>query len=325
MSQPVFRARSDDFRHSLVNAVTNNVGARVADLLRKSELQLAEQVAYSAARMRIILNGHHSGNRMFDNPYHSPASSEFQPPNPAWRVPWVKIIFWLAVAFVLAALFLPQMRRGGGRQAAYRSVCLNNLRQISLALQQYSKDHGSYPPAYTVDAAGKPLHSWRTLLLPYLEEETLYKTIDLTKPWNDPVNAKALNTVVAVYQCPSLSFDSDNRTTYLAVVTPQSVLRGGKSATKDEITDPLDKTVVVIEVPENHAVPWMSPQDADEALFVDGMREAEPNTDPTKQPQWSHAGGIFPVLFAAGNTVFIDNETPADERRALITIAGGEK
>lgn len=260
---------------------------------------------------------------MHDNPFQSPASSEYQPPNPAWRVPWGmigKIALGLLVLLAVIALLLPARR--GARSGAFKNACRHKMRDIGFALEQYAKDHGSYPPAYTVDANGKRLHSWRTLLLPYLEEEALYKTIDLTKPWDDPVNAAVFKTVVRAYECPSLSFDSEMcRTTYLAIVSPQSCLRGGKSATRQEITDGLDKTVIVIEVPENHAVPWMSPQDADEALFADAMRE----TDPEQQLRWTHMGGIGHLLFADGHIEdLVSTDKTLAERRAMITIAGGD-
>ncbi len=264
---------------------------------------------------------------MHDNPFQSPASVEYQPPKPAWRVPWGmigKIALGLLVLLVVIALLLPATRNA--RPAAYKNACRNQLKQIGLALQNYYDDHGSYPPAYTVDAAGKPLHSWRTLLLPYLEQEALYKQIDLTKPWDDPVNAAAFKTVVGAYDCPAATFDSEmQRTTYLAVVTPQSCLRGGKSATKQEIADGLDKTVVVIEVPENHAVLWMSPQDADEATFVDVLREVNPDPEPAKRLQWTHMGGIGHALFADGHIEETSStDKTAAERRSMITIAGGD-
>ncbi len=249
---------------------------------------------------------------MHDNPFQSPASVEFQPPNPAWRVPWGKIVFWLVVLFVLAALLLPIMSRGRGQRAAIQSACLNHVFKISKALQAYHDEHGTFPPAYTVDAAGKPLHSWRTLLLPYIDEEALYKTIDLTKPWDDPVNAKARQTVVDYYQCPYAPA-KQSLTNYLAVVTPTSCLRPGKSATKAEITDDPAKTVMIIEVPEDKAVPWMSPHDVDENFFVNHIR-GDANFD------WPH----FHVVFVAGNIQAIDPETPAVERRAMITTAGGD-
>ncbi|MEZ6144785.1 MAG: DUF1559 domain-containing protein [Planctomycetaceae bacterium] len=46
--------------------------------------------------------------------------------------------------------------------------CKNNLKQIMLALHNYHDDFGTFPPAYTVDENGKRMHSWRTLIWPYL-------------------------------------------------------------------------------------------------------------------------------------------------------------
>ena len=80
---------------------------------------------------------------------------------------------------------------------------MSNLHQISIALQLYAAAHGGLPPAYTTDADGKPLHSWRTLILPYLEHQQLYESIDLAKPWDDPANAEACKAALSVYQCPS--------------------------------------------------------------------------------------------------------------------------
>ena len=88
---------------------------------------------------------------------------------------------------LLIAFFFPATRCNW--PAARRMQCMNNLKQIALALHNYSSDYNALPPAYTVDVDGKPLHSWRTLILPYLEQQALYETIDMTKPWNDPASA----------------------------------------------------------------------------------------------------------------------------------------
>jgi type II secretory pathway pseudopilin PulG len=94
----------------------------------------------------------------------------------------------LAILAVVVAMLLPSVRRA--RPAARRSQCKNNLKQIGLALYNYEADYHAFPPAYTVDADGKPLHSWRTLILPYLDQQPLYARIDLSKPWDDPANAR---------------------------------------------------------------------------------------------------------------------------------------
>ena len=91
----------------------------------------------------------------------------------------------MGIIVVLIALMLPAMR--SAREPARRTQCRYNLKQIGLALHEYEQAFGVLPPAYTVDAEGKRLQSWRVLILPYLDQAALYKLIDLTKPWDDPV------------------------------------------------------------------------------------------------------------------------------------------
>ncbi len=109
----------------------------------------------------------------------------------------------VGIGVVLVALMLPAVRRCAG-EAARRSQCKNNLKQIALALHNYEAHYHALPPAYTVDGDGKPLHSWRTLILPYVDQQSLYSRIDLSKPWDDPANAEALTANVAnSLHCPS--------------------------------------------------------------------------------------------------------------------------
>src|SRR4051794_7934118 len=60
------------------------------------------------------------------------------------------------------------------REAARRSQCTCNLCQIKLALHNSHESHGAFPPAYVADAAGRPLYSWRVLLLPFIEQPAVY-------------------------------------------------------------------------------------------------------------------------------------------------------
>src|SRR5207248_11120546 len=66
--------------------------------------------------------------------------------------------------FALPALMLPAVQQA--REAARRTQCSNNLRQIGLALHNYAQVYGSFPPAFVADEEGKPMHSWRVLILP---------------------------------------------------------------------------------------------------------------------------------------------------------------
>src|SRR5579872_1042254 len=82
---------------------------------------------------------------------------------------------------ILAGFTLPAIQ--AAREAARRAQCANNLKMIGLALAQYESQYGRFPPAYIADADGKPMHSWRVLILPYLDEESLYSEYDFSEPW----------------------------------------------------------------------------------------------------------------------------------------------
>ncbi|QEH31684.1 hypothetical protein OJF2_01490 [Aquisphaera giovannonii] len=216
-------------------------------------------------------------------------------------------------AIVLAVLFvLPGLFRGGALEAARRAQCTNNLKQIGLAIHNYVSDHGALPPACTVDANGRPLHSWRTVILPYLGEEALYRTIDLSKPWDDPANEKALHAMPFQFRCPFMTAQ-ENRTAYLASVAPGGCLIPGRPRPRAEITDPAGATILAIEADDQHTVPWMAPLDADEALIL-GFSMA------SKLP---HYGGVNAAM-VDGSVKFLRATLAAPVRRALISASGGD-
>ncbi|MGC1273619.1 MAG: DUF1559 domain-containing protein [Planctomycetaceae bacterium] len=226
----------------------------------------------------------------------------------------VELLVVIAVIAILIALLLPAVRTSG--EAARRTQCKYNLKQIGLALHNYHDTYGTLPPVYTVDEDGQPLHSWRTLLLPFLEQQALYDSIDLSKPWDDPVNARAHETSIPVYQCPTVVRDGmpANHTGYLAVVTSTSALRPGESLQFSEITDGLSETLFVIEVDVAQSVPWMSLQDANESLVL--------SFSPDKP--LPHSGGLN-ALFGDGSVSFLSAKLPVDQRRALLSADAGDR
>lgn len=225
------------------------------------------------------------------------------------------LLVLLGISGILVLTLLPGARRSGGRELARRTQCKNNLKQIGLALYNYHDTYGAFPPACTVDAEGRPLHSWRTLILPYLDQKPLYDSIDLSKPWDDPANAEAREKLVPNYLCPSNAPSPRNHTNYLAVVAPGSCFGATKSCTLKDIVDGTENTLAVIEVPSDCSVPWMSPKDADEALILSLGPEA-------KVP--AHVGGVH-ALLCDGTVRFLSVKLPAATRKALITIAAGDK
>ena len=177
----------------------------------------------------------------------------------------VKLLAVVGVIGLVVALFLPAVRTA--REPARRMSCSNNLKQIALALQNYESVYHSLPPAYTVDAEGKPLHSWRTLILPYLEQQALYDKIDLSKPWDDPANKEAYETTLPAYQCPSADCPPSH-TTYLAVVAAGGCFRPTEPRKLSEITDDPELTLMVLEVESERHIHWMSPTDVSEQWIL---------------------------------------------------------
>ena len=217
----------------------------------------------------------------------------------------------LIIVAILIALLWPATR--SARPAGRRSQCKNNLKQIALALHNYHDTYGALPPAYTMDGDGRPLHSWRTLILPYLEQQRLYETIDLSKPWDDLANAEARKAEVSVYRCPE-AIGPAGTTTYLAVVASDGCFRPGVPRPLAEITDGHHQTLMVIETDAEHAVPWMAPSDADEArVLAFGPGKGLP-----------HSGGVQ-AAFVDGSVKFLPAELTAAQRRALISVAGGDE
>ena len=227
----------------------------------------------------------------------------------AWRrSSLTKLLAVGAIIAVLVAFLIPAIR--SARPAARRIQCSHNLEIIALALTQYAEAFHALPPAHTVDALGRPLHSWRTLILPYFDSTEFCDSIDLTKPWDDPANAQALATKVPVFCCPELA-GPRNLTTYRAIVTPGGAFLPDRRQPLAAITDPHGATLMLIEVDAGHAIPWMQPADADEALVLGLKPDA----------QLPHRGGVN-AAFIDGSVRFLAASLSAPIRRALISIAG---
>lgn len=225
-----------------------------------------------------------------------------------------RIVGWgisIFIVIVLVAMLLPAVRVG--REPSRRSQCKNNLKQIGLALHQYHDEYGMFPPAFTVDAEGNRLHSWRSLILPYLDQKTLYDKIDFSKPWDDPVNAEVRKASLPSYRCPSTSIP-DNHTGYVVIVGEGFAFSPTGPQSLSEFKDGPELTAMVIELPINRSYEWMEPRDGTEADF--GVS--------TPMLARSHTGGMH-VAFTDGAVRFLSDKTLEKNLRALLTIAGGEE
>jgi len=205
--------------------------------------------------------------------------------------------YQLSIAFVglllLLGFLLPVFQ--GARPAALRMKCGNNLRDIVIAIHDYESVHGHLPPPYTISDTGVPLHSWRVLLLPYLGNQELFDQIDLTKPWDDPVNLSCHDLIPDVYRCAAVRLQSKWRTTedttnYIAVVGERTAWPIEGTRTFNEISDGLSATIAVMES-EAHRLPWMSPTDPTLEAFVQVAAAESP--DRIQNPHEDSPGFAF--------------------------------
>ena len=212
---------------------------------------------------------------------------------------------------ILVGLMLPAVQ--AAREAARRMQCSNNMRQIALAMHNYHDFYQTFPPAFTTDVNGRPLHSWRTLLLPYLEQSALYDQIDLSKPWDDPVNLPFSQIVIPTYGCPSGHTDSPEKTCYQVIVDPAGIFSGSTPCKMPSITDGTSNTLLVIETESENAVPWMAPNDTNMPKYLSLGKNTRHN----------HTGGSN-AAFADGAVKFLSSSIDPATAQTLVTKAGGE-
>lgn len=223
-----------------------------------------------------------------------------------------RLIEYLGVILLIVFVVVLLLPATSQRDASPRTQCRNNLKQIGLALHIYHDIYKAFPPAYAVDGTGNRLHSWRTLILPYLDRQKLYETIALSKPWNDPFNAVAYQTAIPAFKCP-YDLTATPSTTHLTIVTPDSVLRPVQSCKIADITDGLSHTLMIVEVIQQKAVHWMAPVDLDELMLR--------SKDATKKK--SHSGDRH-ALFVDGSARFLSDKMPYEQLHALSTVNCGE-
>ncbi len=204
----------------------------------------------------------------------------------------IELLVVIAIIAVLVALLLPAVQQA--REAARRTSCRNNLKQIGLALHNYLDAHRVFPPSSTSDIEqggwiGNPqsrhIHSWASLLLPQIDQGNLYDSIDYNVSSMHPDNLPAASTIVTTFRCPS--YTGPDRSTdanytrfspnyamqnYVAMgasdvghiygqnsglFVPDGTMHPLSSHGPRDVTDGLSSTVLIVETREEKMMVWI--------------------------------------------------------------------
>ena len=182
----------------------------------------------------------------------------------------------------LAGYILPAVQ--AFREATHRLDCQGNLQRIVLAMLIFERQHGTLPPAYTVDASGQPLHSWRVLLLPYVGEAELFDKLRLDEPWDSPHNGQFQDAAPAIYRCPSTAL-LPGQTSYSVIVGENSAFPAGQGMALDELEM---NRILVVE--RERPVGWMAPMsELPRSTAIQGINRRHAEQDGLGSP---HPGGL---------------------------------
>lgn len=243
-----------------------------------------------------------------------------------------------ALLGILVSTLVPQIQ--AAREAARRSSCNCNLKQLGLAFHNYHDKYGCFPPAYVADSNGRPMHSWRVLILPYVDQTALYAKYKFDEPWDGPNNIRLLDSIPPVYKCPSHcapprkvagrasrfgllacsnvgTVSSSNRprcTNYAAVLGKDCAFRGAQPVSIKDITDGTSNTLLIGEVTDADIL-WTKPEDVDIAKH--------PRIGDRMGFSSDHKSGAN-FLRADGSVRFVSDVVPQATIDALYTRAGGE-
>jgi hypothetical protein len=238
-----------------------------------------------------------------------------------------QIIVWSLVAVILVVLakgvfdvvlFSLETQRDG----ACRALCLANEHSIAQALIGYQAMNGRFPPAYAVDKNGKPLYSWRVLILPFLDglyDKSFHEKFNYDEPWDSPNNKKVLDSIKMpnIFSCPSAK--KPNETNYVMIVGSGAVSDGPKSASTWDITDGSANTLLVVETCDS-GIHWAEPRDL---TLENVLKHLEKPEVPGIQSH--HRNGQVAVSFCDGHLSTLQENFDPIVLKSLITIAGGEE
>lgn len=184
-----------------------------------------------------------------------------------------------------------------------------------MAVANYHDANGCFPPAYIAGPDGRPWHSWRILILPYIEHQGLYNEYNFDEPWDGPNNRKLVGRMPQTFAFHGSDRRGNTLTNYLAVVGDETGWPDTKSVTYADVTDGSGTTIMVVEN-RGADVHWLEPRDLSLAEMDLRLNNPVGISSPYVDPAVAMFDGSIRRLKA--------NLQPAT-LRALLTIRGGEE
>jgi hypothetical protein len=210
----------------------------------------------------------------------------------------------------------------------------NNLKMIGLALHNFHDVYRHFPPATIVGPDNKPWHSWRVLILPFVDQAPLYNQYKFDEPWDGPTNRKLLDKLPPVYSDPVYGENKEYFTHYVAITGDDMAftsegadfdgknigpaIGGGRGIA--QFTDGTSNTLVVGPVGPDRKIPWMKPED----LAVDDRLPGLGKKGGFAAPYKLEKGTVSPFLLADGAVRGILDTIDGKTLHALLTLDGGE-
>jgi hypothetical protein len=252
-----------------------------------------------------------------------PRSPDARPRQIVGRL-FANVVLALLLLGCIAGLLLPAVRMPTG--ASWRAHCQSNLKQLALALHNYHDTYGSFPPPYIADETGKPLHSWRVLILPFCEQQKLYDSYRFDEPWDGPNNKKLLDTPPDFFQCYDHQRGRrDNTTSYFAIVGLNTAWSAQAPRTLRQFSDGTSNSLLLLEGP-SHKIAWSEPRDLTETEAIQ-LLTAPPGRDDGRH---ADTGDFFTTYVRGRNMALADGSVhplapqwPRDDATALLRIDDG--
>ncbi len=235
-------------------------------------------------------------------------------------------VFQLAALFLIALMIWHVLVPDRGIRKRSPPYEFRNIRSLMLAMHNYHDAHGHLPPAYIAGRDGKPWHSWRVLILPFLEEQELFERYDFDQPWNGPDNIRLLDQMPDVFRIrePFEStwwywwFRSKPKTSYtrfVAITGSGTAFSGSKSISFADFTDGVSQTVCLTEYADGK-FHWTEPNDISRTQWIRMITELG------SAERYADRGAS--VAFADGSVNWLGADTEEPTLHALATHAAGD-